>query len=229
MQIKILSLIDGAAKATGTTVIIDVYRACTTAAVAFEQGAESIILVDDPQKALNLKDRGPGRLCMGEVGGVKIPEFDFGNSPYEISRIDLQGKTLVQSTSAGTKGVVAAKSADRIFVTGLVNSGATATTILHTAPSAVSLVAMGRNGQYRSDEDEQCALYVRNLLMGCRPDRDAVHSLVMSAHESKKFDDPQKPHFDPRDREIALAVDTINLAIVVREENGLLVARPERI
>lgn len=227
MQIKLFSLIEGAAEATGSAIIIDVYRAFTTAAVAFQQGADCIILVDNPQKALGLKKRGTGDFCMGEIGGVKVPEFDFGNSPYEVSQVDLHGKTLVQSTSAGTKGAVAARGADKIYVAGLINAAATAQAILKYAPTVASVVAMGRNGVYRSDEDELCALYLRNLLLGCQPDRRAVSSLVLSAHESLKFDDPQKPHFDPRDRDIALAVDSIDLAIRVRPEDGLLVARPE--
>ena len=227
MHIRLLSLIEGAAEASGIAVIIDVYRAFTTAAVAFRQGADCIILVDAPRKALKLKRDGRGDYCMGETGGIKIPEFDFGNSPYEVSQIDLKGKILIQSTSSGTKGAVAAKGADKIFITGLVNAAATVAAILAKAPSTVSIVAMGWNGTVRSDEDEQCALYLRNLLMGCRPDRTALRSLVLSAHESLKFDDPLKPHFDPRDRDLALAIDSIDIAMRVREENGLLVARAE--
>ena len=88
---------------------------------------------------------------------------------------------------------------------------------------------MGAEGRERSDEDEQCALYMRNLLEGRRPDRDAVRSLVLAGAESQKYGDPARPHFHPKDREIALRIDTIPFAIEVSREDGLLVAMPEAV
>jgi hypothetical protein len=65
----------------------------------------------------------------------------------------------------------------------------------------------------RSDEDEQCALYMRNRLRDRRPDPAAVRALVLSAHDSAKFDDPERPHFDPCDRDMALLIDSIPFAV----------------
>jgi 2-phosphosulfolactate phosphatase len=101
--------------------------------------------------------------------------------------------------------------------------------VLARNPSLVSLVAMGTNGMQRSDEDEQCALYMRNRLRNRQPDPAAVRSLVLSAHDSAKFDDPERPHFDPRDRNMALQIDSIPFAVRVRVEGDLLVATPETI
>ena len=67
MEIRKGSLLKGAQEAEGTVVIIDVYRAFTTAAVAFLKGAEKIVLVAEVEEALALKKRGVGTLCMGEV------------------------------------------------------------------------------------------------------------------------------------------------------------------
>jgi len=52
---------------------------------------------------------------------------------------------------------------------------------------------------------------------------------VLAAHDSAKFDDPERPHFDPRDRDMALQIDSIPFAIRVRVEGDLLVATPETI
>ena len=98
MEIRLASLLRGAQEAEGTTVIIDVFRAFTTAAVAFDRGARQIVLVAEVDEALDLRRRGVGHLCMGEVDGKRPADFDFGNSPYEVSQADLTGKTLVQST-----------------------------------------------------------------------------------------------------------------------------------
>ena len=227
MEIRLLSLLEGARRAAGTVVIIDVYRAFTTAAVALQRGAARILLVNTPEPAFKLRREGRGDLCMGEVSGIKVPGFDFGNSPLELSRADVRGKTLIQSTSAGTKGVVAAGGAEALFAASLINAEATVRAVLSRNPSLVSLVAMGTNGAHRSDEDEQCALYMRNRLRNRRPDPAAVQSLVLSAHDSAKFDDPKRPHFDPRDRDMALQIDSIPFAVRVRVEGDLLVASPE--
>jgi len=227
MEIRLLSLLEGARRAAGTVVIIDVYRAFTTAAVALQRGAARILLVNTPESAFKLRREGRGDLCLGEVSGIKVPGFDFGNSPLELSRADVHGKTLIQSTSAGTKGVVAAGRAEALFAAALINAEATVRAVLTRNPSLVSLVAMGTNGAQRSDEDEQCALYMRNRLRDRRPDPAAVRSLVLSAHDSAKFDDPKRPHFDPRDRDMALQIDSIPFAVRVRVEGDLLVASPE--
>jgi len=46
---------------------------------------------------------------MGERKGKKLPGFDYGNSPTEIQAIDFSGKTVIQTTSAGTRGFADAK------------------------------------------------------------------------------------------------------------------------
>lgn len=226
MRIHSLSLMQGARQATGTVVVIDVYRAFTTAAVALNFGATRIILVDSPQKALDLRRNGRCDLCCGEIGGIKVPEFDFGNSPYELSQADVRGKSLVQSTSAGTRGVLAVRPNAPIYVAALINAAATARAIQQNAPAETSLVAMGNGGNERSEEDELCALYLRNLLRGYRSDPGAIRALLVSSSDSAKFGDPEQPHFAPRDLDIALQVDSIPFAVKVQKEDDLLVAAP---
>ena len=227
MEIRIESLLNGAERAEGTVVIVDVYRAFTTAAIAFSRGVDSIILVADVDEARELRRKGLADLSVGEVDGIKPEGFDFGNSPYELSRADVKGKTLVQRTSAGTVGVSAAQKAERIYLGSLVTARATAKSILRDAPRLVTVVAMGDGGRARTDEDEQCALYLRNLLQGRAPDREAVRSLVLSNEQSQKYDDPRLPHFHPKDRDFALQIDSIAFAIQVRSDDGLLVARSQ--
>lgn len=229
MEIRMGSLLRDAREAQGTTIIIDVFRAFTTAAVAFSQGAEKIVLVAEVEEALELRRQGAGELCMGEVAGMRPQGFDFGNSPYELSLADVKGKTLVQSTRAGTVGVDAARNAEEIYAASLVIAEATARAVLRRKPRLVTIVAMGAEGKVRADEDEQCALYIRNLLQGRRPDHDAVRKLVLAGAEAQKYGDPARPHFHPKDRELALQIDSIPFAIRVTRENGLLVARPERV
>ena len=197
MRILVDSLIEGARRAHGTVVIIDVFRAFTTEAVAFQRGAKKIILVGSPEEALRLRSEGIADLCVGEVRGIRPPEFDYNNSPYEMSQADLEGKVIAHSTMAGTVGVTAAVNADEIYVGSLVIARSTVEAILRDSPDLVTIVAMGDGGKVRTDEDEQCALYMRNLLEGRRPDPDAVRSLVMACDQAAKYDDPAKRSFPP--------------------------------
>ena len=86
---------------------------------------------------------------------------------------------------------------------------------------------MGDRGAYRSDEDEQCALYLRNFLEGRQPDPEAVRSLIMDGGQTQKFFDPAQPQFHPRDVELALQINRFPFAMRVHRENGLLVARKQ--
>ncbi|HOG45979.1 MAG TPA: 2-phosphosulfolactate phosphatase [Anaerolineae bacterium] len=225
MDIRIESLLAGAERAEGTVVVIDVFRAFTTAAVALARGASSIILAHGPEEALLMRQVGIGDLCMGEAGGRRPPGFDLGNSPYELSQADVQGKTLLQSTGAGVAGVIAAGRAQALYAASLVTAQATVAALLRDDPPLVTLVAMGAGGKWRADEDEQCALYLRNLLRDSQPDRECVRRLILAGAEAAKFGDPEQPHFHPLDREIALDIDRCDFAVTVGHEDGLLVAR----
>lgn len=228
MRIIIDSLTQGAQRARGTAVIIDVFRAFTTEAVAFQRGAAKIILVQTPDDALQLRKNGIADICVGEVQGIRPEGFDYNNSPFEMSRAPLEGKVIAHSTMAGTVGVNMAANADEIFVGSLAIARATVEAIVQRNPRLVTIVAMGDGGKVRTDEDEQCALYMRNLLQGRAPDPNAVRSLVMACDQAAKYDDPALPHFRPEDRDIALAIDSIPFAIEVTREDGFLVSRPVR-
>lgn len=226
MDIRIDSLLEGAQRAEGVVLIVDVYRAFTTASVAFDRGISKIIFVAEPEEALAVRAQGRAELCVGEVGGIPPAGFDFGNSPYELAKADIAGKVMVHTTRAGTVGVTAAKKAEQIYGVSLVNARATVEHILVNRPSLVTIVAMGYQGEVRTDEDEQCALYVRNVLLGREPDEAAVRSLVRAGKETDKFMDPNQPHLHPEDVEYALRVNSIAQPIKVYREDGLLQAQP---
>ncbi|MEC8911923.1 MAG: 2-phosphosulfolactate phosphatase [Chloroflexota bacterium] len=227
MDITVSSLIEGARSASGITVIIDVFRCFTTEAVAFEKGAKKIILVAEIEEAFDLKADGVGDILMGEVGGKKPEGFDYGNSPFELLGADLKGKTIIQSTRAGTVGVTNASGADLIYGGSLAVASATVRALKAHNPSKVTLVAMGSEGIIRADEDEQCALYLRNLLQGRVPDIEAVKSLIMAGEESQKYDDPETPQWPMEDREMALNIDSHDFALRISIEDGFFISQPE--
>ncbi len=225
MEIRVGSLVRDAREAEGTVIVIDVFRAFTTAAIAFDHGAAQITLVAEVEEALELQRQGGVDALMGEVDG-KCPEgFDYGNSPYEVSQVDFTGQAIVQSTRAGTVGVAAASQAEVIYLGSLAVAEATVKAVLEDDPAVVSIIAMGSHGRARSDEDEQCALYLRNLLEGRQPDTAAVCSLIRSCGDAERFYNPARPECPPQDLELALEVSKYPFAMKVTRENGLPVAR----
>jgi len=225
MEIRIESLLEGARRASGTVIIVDVFRAFTTAAVALARGAARIIMVPGIEEALRLRHQGVDAVCVGEVDGIKPEGFDLGNSPHEMMQASLQGKVVIQSTRAGTTGAAAATQAEAIYAGSFVVAEATARAIRRDDPARVTIVAMGWNARVRTDEDELCALYLRNLLQGRRPDPEAVRTLVRASGEAAKFGDPKQPHFHREDLEIALEMNRYDFAMHVVKEDGFLVAR----
>lgn len=227
MEIRMGSLVRDAREATGTAIIIDVFRAFTTAAIAFDRGATQITLVAEADDALELYRSGVGDLLMGEVNGKRPEGFDFGNSPFEISQANVAGKSIVQSTRAGTVGVAAAENADTIYLGSFVVAQATVDAIRRHQPDVVSIIAMGDQGRVRSDEDEQCGIYLRNIMEDRRPEFDAVRSLIMTGGATQKFFDYDQPQYHPEDVDLALQIDRYAFSMRITREDGLLVARKE--
>ena len=96
-------------------VIIDVLRATTTISTIMAKKPKMLMATDDVSFALDLK-KNNSFLTVGERNGKKIPGFDFGNSPYELSKAELKEKKLVITTTNGTKIMKMAERADEILV-----------------------------------------------------------------------------------------------------------------
>ncbi|MEM7424447.1 MAG: 2-phosphosulfolactate phosphatase [Pseudomonadota bacterium] len=221
-DIEIGSFDAPAREATGTVVIIDVFRAFTTAAIAFRNGAEQILMVDDVDRALALREGGRGTRCMGERAGVAPGGFDFGNSPVEIADVRFDRETLIQTTTNGTRGILAASGSQRIYAGSFAVASATAQAIAREPILPVTLVAMGDRGVLRTDEDELCALWLRALLCGRSPDPAALAGLVRSMadlRDTRKLSAP--------DVAACLIPDQVDFAIRVRRQGDICIAAPE--
>jgi len=227
MEIRIDSLLSGAESATGSVVIIDVFRAFTTAAVVLARGAAKIIVVSSVDEALSLRSAGVGQLCMGEVHGRAPAGFDFGNSPFEASQAYVDGKTIIQRTSAGTQGIVSARLASQLYAGSLVTARATTRAVLRHSAERATLVAMGNDGVTRADEDELCAIHLRNLLEGRPGNASAIREVILAGPRIADFHDPSKAHLHPGDLGIALDIDRYDFAVRISQEAGRLVARAE--
>ncbi len=84
-------------------VIIDVFRATSTIATALYNGAANIIPVDAVDKCIEIGKATPNSITAGERDGKVIEGLQYGNSPAEYPRNFIEGKTLVLTTTNGTK------------------------------------------------------------------------------------------------------------------------------
>jgi len=106
MQIDIVEFTEGAKSAQGIAVIIDVFRAFSAGCYAYDSGAVRIIATQSIEEAFSLKLKYNNSVLIGERDEKKIEGFDLGNSPTEIIKADLRGKTVIHTTTAGTSGLV---------------------------------------------------------------------------------------------------------------------------
>lgn len=208
--------------AKGLCVVIDVLRAFTTAAFAFEAGVNEITLVSTIEEALQLHKEDPSLLLMGEEGGMPIRGFHFGNSPADIAKSSLPNQNMVQRTSAGTQGVVNCRHAERLMIASFVVAEATIKHIEKLSPDQVSFIVTGvQNG----DEDLACAEYMKCRLLGqnvpIHPFLDRVHH----SPEGKIFADPNIPEFAKEDLELAVQADRFSFAMEVEKRDDRLIAR----
>jgi len=213
---------------SGVVVAVDVLRAFTTAAYAFAAGASSIWLVGTVEEALALGRAIPGSLVMGEEHGRRPPGFDLSNSPVKVARADVAGRVLVQRTSAGTQGVIAATSADRLFAASLVCASATAAAIRNSELGPPTYVITGR---FRDEPDGgEDDLLTARLIDRARTGRPlaatATADAVARSPEAARTLAVGDGHVHPDDITYATAVDRFDFAMEVeRVDGGLRLVR----
>lgn len=223
MNITIDHLTAGAARAKGVTVIIDVFRAYTVESYAFSRGIERIYPLADINEAYKMKEEDPSLLLAGERKAKAGEGFDFGNSPSQIENLDLKGRRMIHTTSAGTQGIAAAQNADVILLGALVNARSTAEYIRSLEPENVSLVCMGLENRRPTEEDTLCAEYIKAILEGREEEIDkeaAVKRLRQT--DGARFFVPEDQSFAPeRDFYLCTEFDKFPFALrVCKDEKG---------
>ena len=136
--------------------VFDVLRATSTFVTALHNGAKAIIPVSEISEALTIKKKLPDFLLGGERNGVRISangiNFDLGNSPREYTPGKVRGKTIVSTTTNGTRALRACVGAKTILASSFLNLGATAEFLRQKNFATVLLVCAG-TGENPADED----------------------------------------------------------------------------
>lgn len=149
-------------------IIVDVLRCTSTIVTALANGAKGIIPVKSLREARRIHSENPGYLLAGERGGLKPPGFDLGNSPLEYTREKVSGKTIILTTTSGTKALENSKGARHVLVGSFLNASAVAREALSIALGEgidICVVQSGTNGRF-SLEDFICAGAIISNLIG---------------------------------------------------------------
>lgn len=223
MNIEVLHLVEGAKKARGLTVVIDVFRAFSLACYMTNQGAKRIIPVDDIGTAYRLKAENPDYLLAGERYNKKPSGFDFGNSPHQVRKYDLNGKTVIHTTSAGTKGIVNAVLSDDILTGSFVNAGAIIRYVKKNKPQEVSLVCMGYAASRQIEEDNYCAMYIKNALENRNSDFEQMVKIIRNTSGKRFFIDDMQEHCPSEDFYLCLDLNRFDFVLKAEKTSAGLI------
>ena len=217
------SLLAGIRDVSGAAIVVDTFRAFSTAAYLFDRGVSHVVLTETLDEARDRSRSIPGSILCGEESGRRPVDFGLGNSPVEVSNFsDLDSRVVVMRTSSGTRGVVAAlrAGAGPVYAASLVVAAATADATRTEA--SVTIVAAGLGGTAIADEDEETADLISRRLTG-RPDDPGMRERLGSGAGALRL--RTTPWIDPADLDLCLAVDRFAFALTARTEGDRVVLR----
>ncbi len=135
------------------SIMVDELRASTTITVALEK-FEKVIPTFTPEQAIEMSKKHNGVLA-GERNGMKIEDFEIGNSPVDINNYTTKKKVLILTTSNGTR-ILKDMTAQTILIGGLINAKAVAEAAIEKATSHIDLVMAGWKGNFTIEDYLAC-------------------------------------------------------------------------
>lgn len=150
---------------TGSTVVVvDILRATTTIVQALASGAECIFPVADVEEARSVARRnGNGALLAGERGGIAVEGFDLGNSPAEFTKGRCTGRSIVFTTTNGTRAMLHARAAARILIGAFANFSAVCSELLGETAD-IHILCAGTEGRIALEDTVFAGSVVATLI-----------------------------------------------------------------
>jgi 2-phosphosulfolactate phosphatase len=158
-----------------TVFVIDILRATTTMCAALASGAKALIPVAATEEALRLAQTigSADVLLAGERQCMRIPGFHLGNSPLEMTEAAVKGKTLVITTSNGTRALLACQGAAAVYPACAGNLSLAAERVREAMEEGRRplVVCAGREGTFSLDDAYAAGRLVAAALGGTRARR----------------------------------------------------------
>jgi 2-phosphosulfolactate phosphatase len=216
MKIKTIYSYKNASQAQDLAVVIDVLRAFTTACFVMNNGAEEIIAVASVKEGRRLKKQNPNFILMGEREGVVPLGFNFGNSPAEIEKVNFKNKSIILSTTVGTRAVVGAIGAKEVITGAFVNAQGVIKYIRKRSPKVASLICSSRRGKI--SEDYLFAQYVKGQLEDKPLDFEKIKKKVERLSIAKEFVFGPQTKYTKGDFYLSLDLNRFNF--ILKAEKG---------
>ena len=163
-------------------VVIDMLRATSVITTALANGAKEVVPMLTVEEAFNkkkeLSEKGLDALLGGERRAIKIEGIDFTNSPLEYTRDQIEGKSIILSTTNGTRAINLSLKASKILIGAMINAKSVIDMINENS-SDIVFINSGTNGQFSMD-DFICSGYMINLLC-----ENNIHNLSDIAKTAK--------------------------------------------
>ena len=161
-------------------VVFDILRATSTFVTALHHGAAAVLPVSEISEAVALRREHADWLLAGERHGVKIRaaesggiDFNLGNSPREFTPETVRGKTIVSTTTNGTRALRACRGSRAVLAASFLNLAATAAYLQRLQPAEIILVCAG-TGEGVALEDVMAAGALAERLPAAGEATDAV-------------------------------------------------------
>jgi len=224
--------------AGGTVVVIDVLRASTTIVHALEAGATEVIPCQEVDDARAVAERLPRETVVlgGERKGLRIDGFDLGNSPTDYTPSTVGSRTVVFTTTNGTRAMAQCRLAERVLIGTFVNASAVLQQL--AGQEQVHLLCAGTRGRYGRDDLLMAGLLVERLQQQEGTQRVLPYRLNAEADQAREswnaaFPPPRPSGAEPLDPELLAAqlresIGGRNLTAVGLEADILTAARLDR-
>lgn len=215
-------------------VIIDVFRATSTMAAVLHLGAHQIIPVDQVDACIQLGNEIPNSITAGERDGKVAPGLQHGNSPLEYSAEFIRNKTMVLTTTNGTRLLHQCLQADDIITGSFLNLGAVCDYLIQQKKPVLLACASWKDRYNLEDSLFAGAVFQQvkeHFSMNCDSTRAAAHLYQKAQNDLYGFIQDSS-HFLrlsayglQRDMEYCCGINTHNVLIRLEEDHGRKVLR----
>jgi 2-phosphosulfolactate phosphatase len=158
-------------------VVVDVLRSTTVMVHALAAGCEAVIPCVEIEEAKAAAARlTPGTaLLAGERQGLPIPGFDLGNSPDDFTPRVCEGKTLVMTTTNGTRAILSSVESERVYIASFANLRATSNELAMQCHKngdgrAVHIVCSGTDGSISMEDSLLAGALTSGICARCATD-----------------------------------------------------------
>lgn len=153
-----------------TVVVVDILRATSCMVTAFAHGVQSITPFSDLRACKLMKNK--GFIISGERDGKMVEGFDKGNSPFEYTGADIQGKKIAFTTTNGTQAIEKAKGAGKVIIGSFLNLSSIVKYLLFSENN-VLIVCAGWKGKVNLEDTLFAGAIMEKLKKHIEPDCDA--------------------------------------------------------